>query len=238
MEISIFVPCFIDQLFPNVAVSMVRVLRKLAQHVSYNPNQTCCGQPSFNAGFWANTVTVGNKFVKDLQGQTAIVCPSASCVGFVKNNLANLLEDASQKKAAQQVAARMFEFSDFLVNQLKIVDVGAVLNGKAVYHDSCAGLRECNIKTEPRALLSAVQGLTLLETADCEVCCGFGGSFSVKFEPISVAMAEQKVESALSLGANFIISTDMSCLMHLDGYIQHKRYPIKVLHIAEVLDMV
>jgi L-lactate dehydrogenase complex protein LldE len=130
---------------------------------------------------------------------------------------------------------RIFEFSSFMVNVLGVEDVGATLHGKATYHDSCAGLRECKIKEEPRKLLSRVKGLELLEMNDVETCCGFGGSFAVKFESISVAMADQKVNNALATGADYIISTDLSCLMHLDGYIKHKGHPIRTMHIADVL---
>ena len=236
MKVSIFIPCFIDQLFPNVAVAMVKILRKLGQKVDYNPKQSCCGQPAFNSGFWEESSKVATKFVKDMQGEAVIVCPSASCVGFIKNQLAKILPTSELQKSAQLVANRIWEFSDYLVNYLKIENVGAVLAGKAIYHDSCSALRECQIKTAPRILLHNVTGLELHEVSDCEVCCGFGGSFAVKFEPISVAMAEQKVENAIAKNANFIISTDMSCLMHLDGYIKFKQYPIQVLHIAEVLN--
>ena len=133
------------------------------------------------------------------------------------------------------IGKRIFEFSDFLVNQLKVDDFGAVLKGKATYHDSCAGLRECRIKNEPRQLLSKVQGLDLVELNDVETCCGFGGTFAVKFEPISVAMGEQKVENALATGAQYLVSTDLSCLMHLEGYIRNKNYSLKTMHLADVL---
>ena len=122
-----------------------------------------------------------------------------------------------------------------MIHVLQIENVGAVLNGKATYHDSCAGLRECKIKTEPRKLLSHVKGLELSEMNDVETCCGFGGTFAVKFEPISIAMGEQKVENALATGADYIISTDVSCLMHLEGYIKNKNHKIKTMHIADVL---
>ena len=129
----------------------------------------------------------------------------------------------------------MFEFSDFLVNILKITDLGAKLNGVGTYHDSCSALREYGIKKEPRLLLEKVRGLELREMKDTETCCGFGGTFAVKFEAISIGMADQKVENALATGADYIISTDHSCLMHLQGYIKHKGYTISTLHIADVL---
>jgi L-lactate dehydrogenase complex protein LldE len=135
----------------------------------------------------------------------------------------------------KDLGKRTFEFSEFMVNVLQVQDTGAVLTGKATYHDSCAGLRECKIKQEPRLLLSNVKGLELVEMEDVETCCGFGGTFAVKFEPISIAMADQKVTHALATGADYIISTDLSCLMHLDGYIKHKGLGLKVMHIADVL---
>jgi L-lactate dehydrogenase complex protein LldE len=135
----------------------------------------------------------------------------------------------------KDLGKRAYEFSDFLVNVLGVEDLGATLRGKATYHDSCAALRECRIKEEPRKLLSRVKGLELVEMNDVETCCGFGGSFAVKFESISIAMADQKVNNALQTGADYIISTDLSCLMHLDGYIKHKGYSIRAMHIADVL---
>jgi len=203
--------------------------------VEYNAEQTCCGQPAFNAGFRDEARDVCTKFVKDFGGHDYVVAPSASCVGFVRNYYSTLFNNSSLHNEVRDLGKRMFEFSSFLVNVLGIEDLGAALFGKATYHDSCAGLRECKIKEEPRKLLSRVKGLELLEMEDVETCCGFGGSFAVKFESISVAMADQKVNNALQTGADYIISTDLSCLMHLDGYIRHKGYPIRTMHIADVL---
>jgi L-lactate dehydrogenase complex protein LldE len=143
--------------------------------------------------------------------------------------------DSSYNKEVKNIGKRIIEFSDFLVNVIHQENFNARLSGKATYHDSCAALRECKIKTEPRKLLSQVKGLEVVEMEDVETCCGFGGSFAVKFESISLAMADQKVKHALDTGAEYIISTDLSCLMHLDGYIRHKGLPLKTLHIADVL---
>ena len=143
--------------------------------------------------------------------------------------------DSSYNKEVKNIGRRIVEFSDFLVNIIHQENFNASLSGKATYHDSCAALRECKIKKEPRKLLSQVKGLEVVEMEDVETCCGFGGSFAVKFEPISLAMADQKVKHALDTGAEYIISTDLSCLMHLDGYIRHKGLPLKTLHIADVL---
>ncbi|MDQ3845614.1 MAG: (Fe-S)-binding protein, partial [Bacteroidota bacterium] len=146
-----------------------------------------------------------------------------------------LFQDTKTLQKAKAIGMQLSELSDFLVNTLQITNFNAVLEGKATYHDSCAALRECNIKNEPRRLLANVKGLELTEMEDVQTCCGFGGTFAVKFEPISVAMAEQKVEHALATGAQYLISTDLSCLMHLQGYIDNKDYSLKTMHIADVL---
>jgi L-lactate dehydrogenase complex protein LldE len=235
MTVQLFIPCFVDQLYPKTAFNMVKVLEKCGCTVSYNTNQTCCGQPAYNAGFWNDAKDVCSKFIKDFSGSDYIVAPSASCVGFVRNYYPKLFDDSSLRNEVKELQQRTFEFTEFLVNVLKVEDIGASLTAKATYHDSCAGLRECKIKEEPRKLLQHVKGLEILEMHDVETCCGFGGSFAVKFEPISISMADQKVSNALATGAEYIISTDLSCLMHIDGYIRHKNLSLKTLHIADVL---
>lgn len=235
MNVQLFIPCFVDQLYPSVAFNMVKVLRKAGCTVEYNSNQTCCGQPAFNAGFWNESKDICSKFIKDFSGSDYIVAPSASCTGFVRNYYSKLFEDSSVHKEVKDLGNRLYEFSEFLIKVLAIDDFAATLEGKATYHDSCAALRECKIKEEPRRLLSKVAGLELTEMNDVETCCGFGGTFAVKFEPISIAMADQKVTNALNTKADYIISTDMSCLMHLDGYIKNKNANIQTLHLADVL---
>lgn len=235
MQVQLFVPCFVDQLYPTVAFNMVKVLEKAGCTVTYNANQTCCGQPAFNAGFWGEAKDVCNKFIQDFSGSDYIVAPSASCVGFVRNYYQKLYESSAQQQTVKKLTERIFELSDFLVNVLKVEDLGATFNGKVTYHDSCAALRECKLKEEPRKLLRHVKGLELVEMADNETCCGFGGSFAVKFEPISIAMGDQKITHASATEADYIISTDMSCLMHIDGCIKHKGSGLLVLHLADVL---
>ena len=235
MNVQIFIPCFVDQLYPTVAFNMVKVLEKAGCTVSYNTAQTCCGQPAFNAGFWDDSRTICNKFIKDFSGSEYIVSPSASCTGMIRNYYTKLYEDSSQIHEVASLQSRLFEFSEFMIKILKVDNVGAVLEGKATYHDSCAGLRECNIKQEPRQLLKNVAGLQLVEMNDVETCCGFGGTFAVKFESISIAMADQKVTNAVATEADYIISTDMSCLMHIDGYAKGHGQQIKSLHLADVL---
>ncbi|MFT3679183.1 MAG: (Fe-S)-binding protein [Ferruginibacter sp.] len=235
MRVQLFIPCFIDQLFPQTAFNMVKVLEKAACDVVYNPNQTCCGQPAFNAGYWEDAKDVCTKFLKDFEGTDYIVSPSASCTGFVRNYYTKLFNDSTLSNKVKSTSTRLYEFSEFLTDVLKIEHYGAVLNAKATYHDSCAALRECKIKEAPRRLLDKVKGLELVEMNDAETCCGFGGTFAVKFNAISAAMADQKVSNALAVKAEYIISTDMSCLMHIDSYVKGKNLPVKTMHIADVL---
>jgi len=152
MNIQLFIPCFVDQLFPETGFNMIKVLEKAGCTVGYNPKQTCCGQPAFNAGFWEEAKSVCSKFIKDFSGSDYIVAPSASCVGFVRNYYDKLFENSSVHHAVADLGKRIFEFSEFMVQVLQVENMGAELNGKATYHDSCAGLRECKIKTEPRRL--------------------------------------------------------------------------------------
>jgi len=235
MKVQLFIPCFIDQLYPQVAFNTVKILEKAGCTVAYNTQQTCCGQPAFNAGFWGESKDVCTKFVQDFDGVDYIVSPSASCAGFIRNNYGKLFENNAFQSPAKKVSSQIFELSEFLVKILGITDLGASFNGKVTFHDSCAGLRECNIKAEPRALLQQVAGLELVEMNNTETCCGFGGSFAVKYDTISVAMADQKIDNAIATEAAYIISTDMSCLMHLDGRINHNGQQIKVIHLADIL---
>jgi len=213
----------------------IELLEKAGCQVSYNPKQTCCGQPAFNSGFWDEAKEVGEKFLEDFARAGTIVSLSGSCKGMIMNYYNDLFTNSLHHNPCRTLQSNIFEFSEFLVHTLKFLDFGASLKGKAVYHDSCGALRECGIKQEPRELLRRVKGLELIESPDAEVCCGFGGTFSVKFDGISSAMAEQKVQNALNLGADYIISLDASCLMHLDGFIQKSGLPIKTLHLTEVL---
>lgn len=237
MNVQLFIPCFVDQVYPTMGMNMVKVLRRAGCSVTYNPAQTCCGQPAFNAGFWEDAKDVCKKFTKDFEGDGYIVAPSASCIGFVRNYYKKLFENSGEIEKVEALTERMYEFTEFMVKILKVEDVGASFEGSATYHDSCAGLREVGIKQEPRKLLSNVRGLTLREMNDVETCCGFGGTFAIKFQSISSAMADQKVDNAHATGAECIISTDVSCLMHIEGYAQKAGKPIRCLHIADVLVM-
>lgn len=235
MIVDIFIPCFIDQIYPDTGLNMVKILEKIGCGVNYNPEQTCCGQPAFNAGYWDDCKEVATKFIKEFQNDRYIICPSASCVGMIKNYYPDMFHNSALHNEYKQVKKNIFEISDFLVNVLKITDLGATLPGVATYHDSCAALREYGLKNEPRTLLSKVKNLELREMKDTETCCGFGGSFSAKFEPIAVGMGEKKLERAMETEADYLISTDVSCLMHLDGYAKKQNKKIKMMHLCDVL---
>lgn len=235
MEVDIFIPCFIDQIYPETGMNMVRVLERLDVKVHYNVNQTCCGQLAFSSGFWDEAKSLGTKFIKDFSNSRYVVGPSASCVGYVRNYFGELFYNTSYHIEYQRLKKQIFEFTDFLVNVMKVEDVGATFESVVTYHDSCSALRVYGIKEEPRKLLRKVKGLELVEMKDTDVCCGFGGSFSIQHKSISAAMAEQKVQNALETGAKYIVSADASCLMHQEGYIKKHNLPIKVKHIADIL---
>lgn len=236
MNVEAFIPCFIDQFYPETAANFIRILENAGCNVGYNPEQTCCGQPSFNSGYWKETKTLATKFLNDFKSADFIVSPSASCTGFIKNYYKRVFEDDKIRlKDVLNITPRIFELSDFLVNHLKITELGAQFNHTVTFHDSCAGLREYGIKDEPRILLSNVKGLQLVEMQNTTTCCGFGGTFAAKFHAVSTAMTEQKVENAINTGAEYIVSTEASCLMNLESYIRKQKLPIKTIHLADIL---
>lgn len=241
VEVNLFIPCFIDQIAPEIGFSMVKILEKVGCVVHYNPEQTCCGQPAFNAGFWDEAAKVAEKCIHDFaeslqKTNQYIVAPSASCVGMLRNQYTRLLSNRVDTQWLHMLEGKVFELCEFLVDILEVDAIpNAYYKGRAVYHDSCSALRECMIYEAPRRLLASVEGLELLEPDHRTDCCGFGGTFSVKFPSIAAGMALQKVESAIQLGADLIISADFSCLMHLEGYIRKHKKNIRTIHIADVL---
>jgi len=235
MKVQIFIPCFVDQLYPQTGMNMVRVLQQLGCDVSYNPKQTCCGQPAYNAGYQEDAHVVARKFLHDFDADGYIVAPSGSCSGFIRNYYGGMFDNSSDHNLCNEVKAKVFEFTEFITEVLKVEDLGATFNAKATYHDSCGALRECGIKSGPRKLLQHVKGLELIEMGEAETCCGFGGTFAVKYEPISIGMAQTKVKSAIDTGAKYMISTDVSCMMHMQGYIDKNNLPITNIHIADIL---
>jgi len=235
MIVDLFIPCFIDQLYPQTGFNTIKILEKLDIQVNYNPNQTCCGQPTFNSGYWNESRELAYKFCKDFPNDRPIISPSASCIGFIRNYYPDLLKDTIYYNDLNRLKKNMYELSDFLVNKMKITDLGTGFDTTITFHDSCTAMREYGIKNEPRKLLDQVKGLKIIEMTESDTCCGFGGTFSVKNEAISTAMAQQKVEHAVDTGAEYLVSTEASCLLHLEAYIKKHNSPLKAIHLADVL---
>ncbi|NQU11236.1 (Fe-S)-binding protein [bacterium] len=229
MRVALFIPCFVDQLCPQVGVAMVAVLRRVGLSVEFPETQTCCGQPAFNTGYWDEARDLARRYCAVFAPFDAIVSPSGSCVAMVRNFYPELLGDTPP------ASARTFEFAEFLVRHLKIDNVGARFPGQVTYHDGCHSLRELGLKDEPRRLLRAVQELELIEMDQAETCCGFGGTFAVKYPVISTAMDDVKCQSIAATGAQYVVSSDPSCLMQIGGWLRRRRSPVRALHMAEVL---
>ncbi len=206
MLVSLFIPCFVDQMTPQVGMAVAKVLERLGHSVEFRAAQTCCGQPSFNAGYWDEAREVAIRAIGVFEGAEAVVGPSGSCVAMMRVFYPQLLAGTPHETAALDLAARTFEFGEFLVEKLGVTDVGARFPHRVTYHDGCHGLRELRIKEAPRKLLGAVRDLELVECDEPESCCGFGGLFSVKFPMISTAMAEVKGGSLARNGRDYIHS--------------------------------
>jgi L-lactate dehydrogenase complex protein LldE len=236
MKADLFIPCFIDQYFPETAWNTVKVLEKAGIEINYNPRSTCCGQPSYNSGYLKPSIQLARKFVKEFKNDRPLIVPSASCTGYIKQHYTEVLADESAyKNDCERITKNVVELSDFLVNHLQCTQLEAVFPHTITYHDGCSALREYGIKEEPRKLLQAVRDLELVEMAETDTCCGFGGTFMVKFTPISTAMVQNKVEHALATGAEYIVSTEASCLINIDSYVRKQKLPIKTAHIVDVL---
>lgn len=236
MNVTLFVPCYIDACYPKVGQSVVEILERLGHTIDYPEEITCCGQPSFNSGYWDETRDVAVKVLDRLKNAEVVVIISGSCGAMVKNFYPEVFKGRPEEAAAKALSAKVYEFSDFLVTQLGVTDLGASFPHKVTFHDGCHGRRELGIKAQPRQLMAHVKGLELIEMEEAETCCGFGGTFSAKFPMVSSAMGEGKIASALETGAEYIVSNDSSCLMHQQGLIDRQGKPIKTIHLAEVLN--
>jgi len=235
MEVTLFVPCFIDLVSPQVGVAMVNLLEKLGHTIEYPEELTCCGQPPFNSGYWEEARRVARPVLERLQNAEAVVIGSGSCGAMLKKFYPDLFAGHPEAEAAQALSDKCWEFSEFLVNKLGVTSVGAKFPHRVTIHDGCHGLRELNGKQPIRKLLQAVEGLELVEMKEAETCCGFGGTFATKFPMISTAMGEVKCASAAETGAEFMVSNDSSCLLHLRGLMDRTGQPLPTRHVAEIL---
>jgi len=235
-RVSLFVTCLVDQLFPQIGLSMADVLERIGFEVEFLEAQTCCGQPAFNSGFRGEARQVASRFLQVFERAECVVSPSGSCTSMVRNHYAELFDQQEEEWAAlRRLAPRVFEFSEFLLHVAGREDVGARYQGVVTYHDSCHALRELKVREEPRRLLRSVQGLELREMDIAEECCGFGGAFSVKFGELSGAMLATKIGSIRRTGADTVVSSDPSCLMQISGGLSRAGLGIRTMHLAEVL---
>ena len=235
MTISLFIPCFVDLMYPQVGISIVHIFAKLGHKVVVPAGPACCGQPAFNTGYWDESRAIAIKMLETLKDAEVVVIASGSCGAMLKVFYPELFAGTKYEQAARELAPKCHEFSGFLVNKLGVTDLGAKFPHKVTFHDGCHGLRELNNKRPPRELLAKVQGLELVEMGAAETCCGFGGTFSAKFPAISTAMGEVKCASALETEAEYIVSCDSSCLMQIQGLADKQKKPIKTMHLAEIL---
>ena len=237
MKVALFVTCLVDQFCPNVGMATVEVLRRAGCEVTFDDLQTCCGQPAFNTGYRKGARKFAKRFIEIFRNPEteAIVSPSGSCTAMVKHFHELFPDEAEWQERANSVAAKTHELGSFLVNVLGIDDVGAISNCKATWHDACHGLRDLGIYAEPRRLLKKVKGIEFVEMENADVCCGFGGTFSVKYPEISAGILDNKIEMIEQSGADTVVACDASCLMQIGGRLSRIGSKVQTKHLAEIL---
>ncbi len=237
MRIGLLVTCLVDLMRPSIGFAALRLLERAGVEVVVPRMQTCCGQPAYNGGDRADAAALARKLVAEFEGFDAVVAPSGSCAGMVRTHYPELLgDDPAWRARAEALAAKTWELTQFLTDVLAVDTVPGRFDGTVTYHDSCAGLREMGVKAQPRALLAKVAGLTLVEMAECENCCGFGGTFAVKFGEISTRLADDKCRNVEAAGADALVLGDLGCMLNIEGRLRRRGHAsTQVLHVAEVL---
>ena len=244
VQASLFVTCTVDQFYPEVGESTVRVLRRLGVELDFPSAQTCCGQPAFNAGFWSDAKPLARRFLRTFRDKPYIVTPSGSCTSMVRVFYSELLRDEPELLLeANEIGPRVYELSEFIVGVLGVTDLaalsgnaGATPGRKVTYHEACHLRRELGVTTQPRTLIRSVPGAELVEMVQAEVCCGFGGTFSVKYPEISGAMLQDKIDFVRDTGAEAVISCDSTCLMQIAGGLERQQIPVRPMHLAQLID--
>ena len=237
MRVGLFVTCLVDLMRPSVGFAAIKLLEAGGAEVFVPPTQTCCGQPAYNSGDRADTIPLAAKVIAEFEGCDYLVAPSGSCAGMIKTHYADVFAgDAAMLKRVAALGAKTYELTDFLVTVLKVDSVPGHFAGDITYHDCCAGLRELGVKTQPRELLSRMPGVRLAEMAEPETCCGFGGTFSIKFGEISARLADNKCQHVENSGAGCVVLGDLGCMLNIEGRLRREGDErTQVLHIAEVL---
>ena len=237
IRVGLFVTCIVDQMWSSVGTSTVEVLERAGCAVEFDERQTCCGQPGFNTGYRAEARRVAQRFIElcEQSKADAIVSPSGSCTAMVHHYRSLFADDEAWRERARAIAERTYELSWFLVRVLKVEDLGARFSGRVTWHDACHGLRELNLRDEPRRLIRNVRETELVELENSDTCCGFGGTFSVKYPEISTAIVDQKIEAIERAGVDAVVSGDASCLMQIGGRLSRVGSRVRVMHLAELL---
>ncbi|HET9669540.1 MAG TPA: (Fe-S)-binding protein [Casimicrobiaceae bacterium] len=236
MRVGLFVTCLVDLMRPSIGLAALDLLEAAGVDVCVPRTQTCCGQPCYNSGDRAGTTALAKKVVAEFENCDYVVAPSGSCSGMIRTHYADVFaDDPEGSHRATALAAKTYELTDFLVNVIGLERVPGTYDGTITYHDSCAGLREMGVKAQPRALLAKMRGVRLTEMADCEMCCGFGGTFSVKLGEISTRIADNKCQHVVTSGADAVVLGDLGCMLNIEGRLRRRGDTSRVLHVAEVL---
>lgn len=236
MRVGLFVTCLVDLMRPSIGFAAIRLLESGGADVFVPPSQTCCGQPAYNSGDRADTLSLARKVVSEFEDCDYLVAPSGSCSGMIRTHYGELFaDDPEWAPRVAALAEKTYELTDFLVSVLTVERVPGDFRGSITYHDSCAGLREMGVKAQPRALLAGLEGVRLSEMADCETCCGFGGTFAVKFGEISSRLADNKCQHIVTSGADAVVLGDLGCMLNIEGRLRRRGDATRVLHVAEVL---
>jgi L-lactate dehydrogenase complex protein LldE len=237
MRVGLFVTCLVDLMRPSIGFAALRLLEAAGATVVVPSAQTCCGQPAYNSGDRADAKALAAKVVAEFESFDFLVAPSGSCTGMIRTHYADLFsDDAAMLARVEALAAKTRELTDFLASEVRVQSVAGRFDGTVTYHDSCAGLREMGVKSQPRALLDKVAGLRINEMAECETCCGFGGTFAVKFGEISTRLADNKCGHIAASGADAVVLGDLGCMLNIEGRLRRRGdAKTRVLHVAEVL---
>ena len=236
MRVGFFVTCLVDLMRPSIGFAAIELLEAGGADVFVPPTQTCCGQPAYNSGDRADAKALATKVVAEFEGCDYLVAPSGSCAGMIRTHYGDLFSDDPPMLArVEALAAKTWELAAFLVEKLQLQRVPGNFDGTITYHDCCSGLREMGVKAQPRALLAKVPGLRLSEMAECETCCGFGGTFAVKYGEISTRLADNKCGHIAASGADAVVVGDLGCMLNIEGRLRRRGEKTRVLHVAEVL---
>lgn len=235
MRIALFIPCLSEHLYPQSALSMVKVLKHVGAEIEYVDGQTCCGQPAFNSGYRKEIVPIAERFIEMFHQKEYVVAPSGSCVAMVRKFYYELDIRPELHEARKKLAHKIYEFSEFLVDVAQVENLGGYFPYKVTYHDSCHLNRELGVHDQPRQLIRSISGINFVEMEQSDLCCGFGGTFSYKFKALSISMVARKCKYIEESGADYCIGADSSCLMNIEGYLRKHHKKARTMHIADFL---